>query len=510
MRWWTLSVLALSLVVIGLDNTILNVAIPTLQREFGASATELQWMVDAYILVFAGLLLTMGALGDRFGRKRALQAGLIVFTTASFGAAYSQSAGQLIAARALMGVGGALIMPSTLSVLVDVFPREERGRAIGMWAGVAALGIGLGPMLGGWLLGQFWWGAVFLVNVPVTAAALLLGLVLVPESRDETASSLDLVGAALSFLGLSALVYAIIEAPGRGWTDGLVLGAFASAAVLLTAFVSYELRARRPMLGLRLFRNPRLSAGAGAIALAFMAMFGSVFLLTQYLQFVQGYTALEAGVRLAPVALGMMVGAANSHLLVRRLGTKRVVASGLTVVATVLAFASLLEPTTSYWAIATGLIVLAFGMANTMAPATEAVMGAVPEANAGVGSALNDTVRQVGGALGVAILGSALNAAYSSGMAQAIAPLPPALASAARDSVGAAVQIAAQVGGPVGEALHMTALEAFVDATSVAVLIAAAIALVGAVLVLAFMPAREAAPDVAVAQKTRDGRAPIQ
>ncbi|MGH2587141.1 MAG: DHA2 family efflux MFS transporter permease subunit [Dehalococcoidia bacterium] len=493
-RWWTLVVLSISLVIIGLDNTVLNVALPTLQREFDASASSLQWMVDAYVLVFAGLLLTMGSLGDRYGRKRALQAGLIIFGLSSLLAAYAQSAEHLIAARAVMGIGGALIMPSTLSVIVDVFPREERGKAIGVWAGVAALGIGFGPVLGGWLLDNFSWGWVFLINVPVVLVALAGGLLLVPESRDPDAARLDLPGAVLSMGALVTLVYAIIEAPARGWLDPLVLGGFIAGLVLGAAFIWWELRTATPMLDMRLFAKPRFSAGATAIGLAFMALFGTLFLLTQYLQFVQGYDAFDAGLRLTPLALGMLVGASNSHRLVARFGTKLVVAGGLTVIAGVLASLSLLNPDTSYWIVGTALVVLAFGMASTMAPATDAVMGAVPEANAGVGSAMNDTTRQVGGALGVAILGSLVNAVYSSRIADATTALPAPAAEAAENSVGAATQIAVQVGGPAGAALQEAAGVAFVDALGVASLVAAAIALAGALLVLRFMPAREPAP----------------
>ncbi len=328
-RWWTLAVLCLSLLIIGLDNTILNVALPTLQGEFGASASELQWMVDAYVVVFAGLLLTLGALGDRFGRARALAAGLVIFGLASFAAAYAQSAGQLIAARAVMGVGGALIMPATLSVLIDVFPREERGRAIALWSGVAGLGIGLGPLLGGLLLDRFWWGSVFLVNVPIVLLALLAGPFLVPESRDPHPAGLDLPGSFLSIAAVSTLVYTFIEAPNLDWADPLTLTAFAVAAGLAAAFVWWERRTGRPMLRPELFGDRRFSFGAAAIALTFFALFGVVFALTQYLQFVRGYSPLKAVVRLIPIALGVMLGAGRSHRLVERFGSNRVVAGGM-------------------------------------------------------------------------------------------------------------------------------------------------------------------------------------
>ncbi len=336
-RWLTLAVLSLSLVIIGLDNTILNIALPTLQRDLGASASELQWMVDGYVLVFAGLLLTMGALGDRFGRGGALTAGLVIFGGASLIASETATAGQLIAARSMMGIGGALIMPATLSIITDVFPREERGKAIGIWAGVAGAGIGLGPIVGGFLLEYFWWGSVFLVNLPIVLTALIAGYFLVPTSRDPEATPLDIPGAVLSMVAIASLVYAIIEGPSEGWTSGLVLGGFAIAAVFGIAFLVVELRTRYPMLNLSFFANRRFSGGATAIGIAFFSLFGVVFVLTQYLQFVQGYTALEAGIRTAPIAIGMIIGSSQAPRVVEKIGTTRVVSAGLVVLALTLA-----------------------------------------------------------------------------------------------------------------------------------------------------------------------------
>ena len=489
-RWWILGLLSLSLLIIGLDNTILNVAIPTLQREFEATATALQWMVDAYILVFAGLLLTMGSLGDRFGRKRALQVGIVVFGLASLFAAFAASTEQLIAARALMGIGGALIMPSTLSILIDVFPREERGRAISIWAGIAGLGIGLGPLTGGLLLESFWWGSIFLINIPIAVFALLGGLFIIPESRDPHPVPVDILGAILSIAAVTALVFAIIEAPARGWTDSLVLACFAGGGILAAAFVLWEVRVDHPMLNLTFFRNPRFSAGAGAISIAFFAMFGMVFGLTQFLQFVQGYTPLEAGLRLVPMALGIVVGAGNSHRLVAKLGTDKVVTLGLLLVAAVFTTLAFWGPDTEYWIVGATLFVLAIGMGNTMAPATDAVMGAIPEANAGVASAMNDVTRQVAGALGVAVIGSAINTVYGRSMTDAVADLPPEAAAAASDSVGMASRIAARLPANLGSTLMESAETAFSNALGFAVLISACAALVGAILIARFMPAR--------------------
>jgi EmrB/QacA subfamily drug resistance transporter len=489
-RWWILAVLCLSLSIIGLDNTILNVAIPTIQREFSATGSELQWIVDSYILVFAGLLLTMGTLGDRFGRNRALQAGLVIFGLASLGSAYADSSAQLIAGRAVMGIGGALIMPATLSIIINVFPREERGRAIAIWTGVSGAAIGLGPLLGGLLLEYFWWGSVLLINVPIVLTALIAGWWLVPESRDPSAGHLDIPGAALSMAAVSVLVYGIIEAPTHGWTDPLVVSAFAAAVVLGVAFFLWERRTAAPMLDLDLFRNSRFSMGAGAISLAFFALFGTVFAFTQYLQFVHGYSPLEAGVRMIPVALGIMVGAGRSHLVVQRFGTKKVVAGAMVGVAIVLASISLWSAGTSYWVIGTTLFFLAMMMGNVAAPSTEAVMSAVPEEKAGVGSAMNDITRQIGGAFGVAIIGSVLNTIYANHMADAVTALPPEAADPAQDSIGPAVMIAARIGGEMGAALQRAANAAFVDGMGIAVLIASGIALIGGILVARFMPER--------------------
>ncbi|MGH2722534.1 MAG: DHA2 family efflux MFS transporter permease subunit [Actinomycetota bacterium] len=492
-RWWALGVLCFSLIVIGLDNTILNVALPSLVRDLGAGASELQWMVEAYILVFAGLLLTMGALGDRFGRKRALQVGLLVFLSGSVSSAFAASPQMLIAARGLMGVGGALIMPSTLSIITNIFPPRERGRAIALWAAFAGLGIVVGPVVGGWLLERFWWGSVFLINVPVIAFALAAGQVLVPESKDPAATPLDPVGALLSIAGLVALVYGIIEAPAHGWTSGSTLGALGLGLALMAVFTAWERRSAHPMLRMEFFRNPRFSAASIAVMLVFFALFGTVFLLTQYLQFVLGLTPLEAGIRLMTVST-MIVFAPLSARLVERLGTKAVVTAGLVLVAGSLWVIAGTSPADTFVRIGIATAMLGAGMGTTMAPATESIMGSLPLGKAGVGSAMNDTTRQVGGALGVAVLGSVLSSAYASEIGPALAGLPAQAASAAADSIGATLRVAQQLGpagGPVAEA----ARAAFVHAMSPPVMIASAVALLGAVVALVFLPSRAPARD---------------
>ena len=452
-RWKTLAVLALSLVIIGLDNTILNVALPTLQKEFDASSSTLQWMVDSYLLVFAGLLLVFGTLGDRFGRKLALQAGVTVFGLASLGALIADTANEVILIRALMGVGAALIMPATLSIIANVFPSEERGKAIGIWAALAAVGIGLGPLAGGLLIEWFDWSAVFLVNVPVALVAVLLGLWLVPESRDPKPGSFDVAGAALSTAGFSVLVYAVIEAPEQGWTSGLILGLLAGAIALLASFVWWERRAAQPMLDLGFFRNARFSVGTLAVSVAFFSLLGGIFALTQYLQFAHGYSAIEAGAVMTPLALGLILGAGSSARAVERIGIGPVVAAGLAGLAIVLSTTLLWDSDTSLLVLLPWVFFLALSMGWVMAPATEAVVSAVPAAKSGVASAMNTVARMVSGALGVAVVGSLVNSLYANDVERALSGLPAPAAEAAGESIGAANAVAAELPPEAGSAL---------------------------------------------------------
>ncbi len=369
-RWWTLAVLCFTLVVIAVDTTIVNVALPTIQADLGASTSDLQWIVDSYVLVFAGLLLTFGSLGDRYGRKGALSAGLTVIAASSAGSALAHSSAQLIATRAVMGIGAALIMPATLSILTNVFrDPAERAKAIAVWSGAGGMGVALGPLLGGWLLERFWWGSVFLVNVPIVALALIAGHRLVPTSKDPTAPRLDRVGAVLSISGVVSLVWAIIGAGETSFTEPSVLVGSTAAALLLAAFVAWELRHPHPMLDVRLFRNRRFSVAAAAVAFTYFALIGWFFLLTQYFQFIHGYSPLQAGLRLLPAALALMVFTVASAPLVQRFGTRVVVAAGLVLTATGLALNGLLRDADSgYPVILAYLLVVAAGMAATMGP----------------------------------------------------------------------------------------------------------------------------------------------
>src|SRR3954468_24019113 len=442
-RWKTLAVLALSLVIIGLDNTILNVALPNLQESFDASTSTLQWIVDSYLLVFAGLLLTMGTLGDRFGRKRALQGGLALFGGASVAVLFVETANQLIAVRAVMGIGGALIMPATLSVISNVFPREERGKAIGIWAGMASIGIGLGPLFGGLLLEFFDWQSVFLLNVPVAGIALALGFRYVPESRDPKPGAFDLPGAALSVAALGTLVYGIIEAPSRGWGSPFILSCFAAAVVLGVSFVKWEQRTPEPMLNLNFLRNPRFAMGSMAISLASFSLFGAIFAMTQFLQDAHGYSALEAGAAMVPLAAGLVIGATSSIKLVGRFGTTKIVMAGLFGLGSILVSALTWTYDMPYWPLGLWFFFGALNMGWVMGPSTESVMGSVPPETAGVASAMKDGPRRVGGSLGTAIIGSLISSLYASRIADSVSSLPHAAQVAAQDSIGKAHSIAA-------------------------------------------------------------------
>jgi len=492
-RWWALGVLCLSLVITALDNTILNVALPTLVRDIHASSSQLQWIVDAYSLVFAGLLLTCGSLGDRFGRLGALTTGLLLFGAGSAVAATSSSAGQLIACRAVMGVGGALVMPATLSILTNVFhdPRE-RAKAIAVWAGVSALGFALGPIAGGALLAHFSLGSVFLVNLPIVATALVLGRFFVPTSKDPTAGRLDPVGAALSTLGLSALLWAIIEGPSKGWTSESVLIGFAAAGVVLGSFVAWELHSDHPMLNIGFFKNPRFSAASLALTLAFFAMAGTLFMLTQLLQFVLGYSPLVAGLCLLPMAATFLTTSLLSPRVAERLGAKLSVTFGISVMAGGLLVMALFHTGSGYPIIAAALVVMAAGLGTAMAAATESIMGSLPREKAGVGSAVNDTTRQVGGALGVAVLGSLLVSGYRSSLASGTAGLGLGRSAldASHSSVGGAIQAARGLSGHAGAALRAVANSSFIHGLHLSLIVAAVVCFGGAALAFKWLPAR--------------------
>jgi EmrB/QacA subfamily drug resistance transporter len=509
-RWWTLGVLCLSLLVIVVDNTIVNVALPTLVRQLHATTTQLQWVVDAYTLALAGLLLTLGSLGDRLGRHRTLAAGLVVFGIGSVLAASSATAGQLIACRALMGLGAAAVMPATLSILTNVFrDPSERARAIALWSAVAGLGIAIGPTAGGWLLEHFSWGSIFVVNVPIVVIALIGGRLVVPPSRDAHPGKLDPIGAALSVAGLVALVYAIIEAPNAGWLSSQTVGLALAGVAVLAGWVGWELGSAHPMVDLRIFRNPRFTAASIAITMIFLALFGWLFLFTQQLQFVLGYNTLQAGVRALPFAITIGIVSPLAARLAARWGTKVVVSTGMVLLAGGLAMASTSSLSTTYSFLLAASLIVATGMGLAMAPATESIMGSLPPAQAGVGSAVNDTTRELGGAVGVAVLGSVASSLFASHMHSVLRGLPAGPAAQAQSSVGAAVTVGRHIPGPIGQELINEARQAFLTGADRAVLVAVGAAMIGAIVAAVFLPARASATDAAEIEKAPVSAQPL-
>ena len=496
-RWLVLLVLCVRLVVIVLDNTILNVAIPSLAKAtseggLAASQSQLQWIVDGYTIVFAGLLLTAGSIGDRFGRYRFLAVGLAIFGTGSALSALASDANVLIATRALMGIGGAFIMPSTLSILTNVFtdPRE-RGKAIGIWAGVSALGLGIGPITGGFLLAHFWWGSIFLVNVPFVIGGLIFGYRYIPESKDPAGAKLDPIGAVLSIGGLGALLWAIIEGPAHGWTSPTILAGFAVGLAILAGFMYWEMHSSHPMLDLSFFKNPRFSAASGAITLTFLALFGMIFLLTQYLQSVLGYSTIKAGAVLLPQAAVIMVAAPMSSRWVERFGNKRVVAVGMLIVSLSMAAFTLLDEHSGIGLVILFTVTLGLGMGNIMAPATDSIMGSLPRAKAGVGSAVNDTTRQTGGAVGVAVLGSLLSSRFGSQMATRLdGKVPARLSDQLGDSLGKTLGIAEHSPAALRSTIDAAAKASFVSGMHVAAVVAAAILFAAVFGVIKWLPDR--------------------
>lgn len=495
-RWWALAVLSGSLLVISLDNTILNVAIPSLVRSLNASTSQLQWIIDGYTLVFAGLLLTAGAMGDRFGRKGALQIGLVIFGFASMASGLAQSSNQLIVTRSMMGIGAALIMPSTLSLLTNIFhnPRE-RAKAIGVWAAVAGASGALGPVIGGLLLKWFSWHAVFFVNVPLIILLLIAGKVLLPKSKAEIAERLDPVGAVLSMIGFVLVLWAVIESPTKGITDSTVVTVFLIGAVAVAAFVVWELRSDHPMLNMRFFKNPRFTAANMAVTLVYFAMFGQMFVMNQYTQVVLGYSPLEAGFRMMPMSIVMICVAPMAPRFVYRIGTKLVVGGGLVISSIGVLIVSMVPASNGYPVLLTGIIVLAFGMGCVMAPATESVMGSLPREKAGVGSAMNDTTRQMGGALGVAVIGSILASMYRPGVQTAMSAvgISQDLIDTAKESVGGAVLRASTSPGvspDTAAQIQQIAIEQYVHGIHVAMKFGAAVVLLAAFVAFKWLPAR--------------------
>ena len=491
-RWMILALMSLSLIIVILNNVTLNVALPELSQDLNADNTDLQWMVDAYALVFGGTLLVMGAIGDRFGRKPALQLGLIIVAlTSGATAMYASMSEHIIFARAVMGLGAALVMPATLSVVVVVFPSEERGKAVGIWAAMAGAGAPIGLIVGGWSVENYGWEMVFWINVPVILVALILGIFLVPNSKDSQKRPLDLVGSILSIGALSSILYAIIEAPNMGWTSTETLGIAGLGLALTVAFIKWEMSTEHPMLPIYLFKNMGFTMGLIAITLAFFVMFSFMFTQMLHFQLVRGHTALAAAIRFIPLPMGLMPAAANSDKLVAKFGKNNVVAFGLILVCVGMLLFTTVDVDTEYIRIALTFFILGLGMGLTMAPSTTMVMDSIPEDKAGVGSATNDASREVGGALGIAIGGSVLNDIYQNNLV-----VPNGLESyspIATESFPAAMRIGGQLlgeGNMLGSELIDNARIAFMEGMVGSAMVSASVAFITAILVKFYMPGK--------------------
>jgi len=492
-RWLALAVLCVTVLIANLDNTVLNVALPTLVRDLNATSSDLQWIVDAYIIVFAGLLLAAGSLADRIGRKKTFLAGLAVFAAGSAWAAFSGDVDTLIAARASMGVGGALMIPSTLSIISNMFADPaERQRAIAVWAGTSGVGVALGPIIGGLLLARFWWGSVFLINVPIAAAGLLAAVWLVPDSKSASAKAPDLAGAILSVAGIGMILWSIIEAPARGWSSPLVVAAGAGGLAVLAVFAAWERITTHPMLNLAFFRQRSFSAAIPAVAAVTFGLYGALFVLTQFMQFLLGYTPPQAGIRVLPAAAAVVVIAPASALLVRTIGTKLTMAAGLALIAAGLWQISGATVTTTFAGTVAGMVLLGAGAGLAIPTATGSVIGSVPESDSGVASATNTTAIQLGGALGVAVVGSLLATRYQDTMTAALAGqhLSHTAMTAIQSSLGGALAVAARAGGAAGRLLALLARTAFVNGMDLGLLTGAVVAIAGCLLVLVWLPAR--------------------
>jgi EmrB/QacA subfamily drug resistance transporter len=484
-RWKILAVLCLSLTVIGLDNLILTVALPSIQSTLSATASELQWTIDGYTLPFGGLLLLMGSLADRLGRKRVLLVGMVVFLGFSLAAAYANSADLLIAARAGMGIGGAMIMPATLSIIRNVFPAEEQAKAVGIWAAAGAIGVPLGPIVGGLLLEHYWWGSVFLVNVPLVALALIAGFLMIPESRAKLVGKLDLVGVVLSAAGLFALVYGLISAPHEGWDDPTTLAVLIGGAVLLGVFALWERRIEHPMLSGELFGNRQFSGSAATVLMVNFGLFAMLFVVTQFLQLVLGYEPFATGVRLLS-AITIVVGAGMGIKLVEKAGLKATATLGLILTGVSMVVLAGVE-TDSRTAPLIALALFGLGMGLAMPACANAILAATPPAQAGVGSAVTDAAIQVGGTLGIAVTGSVLATTYRAALPTE-SPLPAEVDAVVRDSIGGANLVAEKLGGEGGEQLRRLASDAFVSGLADAMYVGAGVAALGALIALFLLP----------------------
>ena len=493
-----LVVVLLAALAINVETTVVNVALPTLNAALGSSTRGLQWIVDAYNLAFAALVLAGGTVGDRFGRRGTLVVGLLLFAGSSVAAAYCTSTGPLVAARFAMGASSALIYPTTLAIITDTFrDRRQRAAAIGAWGAVSGLGVAIGPILGGALLQVFWWGSLFLALAPAAVVAAVAAWRVVPDSREPRRPRLDVAGLLISVLALGSLVYTVISAPDRGWTSWQTLSGFALAAVALAVFVVVERNQADPLIDVSLFTNLRFSAASGAVTVAFFALFGFIFLITQFMQELQYLSPLETGVRILPVAISIAVGSVlGTRLGVGRLGTKAVVAVGLLLLTAAFTWAAFLQPSVSYLEVAAQMVLLGGGLGMTSASATDSIMGVVRPEQAGAGSAVNDATRQIGGTLGVAVLGSIYSTLYLQHLDRSadLAALPSAARNSARSGLAQGLAVADHAPAALTAGVRAGVSDGFIAGLHAGCLTAGAICLLGAVAVALALPAHPALP----------------
>ncbi|WP_032364650.1 MFS transporter [Rhodococcoides fascians] len=492
-----LLVLCAATLAISLATTSINVALPSLALDLRADNRELQWIVDAYNLLFATFVLAFGSLSDRYGRKGALILGLTIFGGGAISASFADTSTQLIAWQAVMGLGAAFVYPTTLSILSNVFTeRNEKAKAIGIWGATTGVGVACGPILGGWLLEHFWWGSVFLALAAGAAIAIAVSAAVVTTSRDPSTPRIDIGGLVLSVLAVGTLVFTVIEAPEHGWASATTLGGFALAAALLLALVLWERKQTDPMIDVQLFTNMRFTAASASVTFAYFALFGFIFLISQYFQLVRGFGPLETGLKFIPVALSIAIGSVLGTIVAVRLGNKLVVTVGLLLFTSAFLWISTLSESTTYLEIALQMIPLGLGLGLTSAPATEAIMGAVPLEKAGIGSGMNDATREVGGTLGVAIIGSVYASLYASSLSSSSTAqnLPGEVRSAVEESVGAAVIASGQLreagDSAAAQTVSTLANTAFLDGLTAGSYVAAGVTAVGAMVAAVFLPSK--------------------
>lgn len=489
-RWWALAALVASGLVIGLDSTVLITALPTLSAKLGATTSDLQWIAASYTLALGGLLLPGGVLGDRYGRKRLLLAGLVIFGLSSLAASQVTTAGALIAMRAVMGIGAALILPLSLSILPSLFSEQERPKAVAAAAAGAFLGLPLGPLVAGWLLTHYAWGSVFLINVPVVALAIAGVALLVPEERDPNPRALDFVGGILAVVGVTALVYGVIEQPIHGWSDARVLAGIIGGAVVLAIFIAWDLRQRSPFVDLNNFRSRAFTWATMAFVMTGFALFGVMFILTPYIQIVLGNDAQATGIKLLPLIFGVVAGAGAGNRLAARFSARAAVTAGLLIAAAGLVIFAQASPTTGYGLVAAALAVIGIGIGAGLPTSLDILLGVLPPAQTGAGTALTRALQQVAASFGVAILGSILNTAYQNALASYVAGLPVLVRNAAEGSIAGGVAVAAKLPPTIGRPLAEAAKQAYVKGMTEVMIVSAALMVVTAVAIAIFLPSR--------------------